>query len=58
MVAMSLANGTGCRKFGDATKVPSPMRLVTVAAAVRVGTVACQRSPASPRHERWSYVHA
>ena len=42
-VASSFANGTGWRKFGLATNSPRPMRLVTVAAAVSVGIVACQR---------------
>ena len=34
----SRAKCTGCRKFGDATSVPSRIREVTVAAAVSVGT--------------------
>ncbi len=57
-VAISFANGTGCRKFGDATNVPSRMREVASAAAVSVGMVAPHGSPASDRQERWSYVHA
>jgi hypothetical protein len=34
----SLANGTGWRKFGDATRVPRRMCSVAIAAAVSVGT--------------------
>ncbi len=41
-VISSLANGTGCRKLGEATKVPRVSRDVVSAAAARVGTVACQ----------------
>ena len=54
----SLAKGTGWRKFGDATHVPSPIRSVTAAAAASNGTVANHGSSARSRHARWSYVHA
>jgi hypothetical protein len=50
----SFANGTGCRKFGDATHVPSRIRSVTAAAAASSGTVANHGSSASDRHARWS----
>ena len=50
----SLANGTGWRKFGDATNVPRRIRLVTRAAAVSVGTVANHGLSARLRQDRWS----
>ncbi len=57
-VISSLANGTGWRKFGDATHVPRPIRDVTVAAATSVGTVANHGSSFRSCQARWSYVHA
>jgi hypothetical protein len=50
----SFANGTGWRKFGLATQVPSRIVEVTVAAATRVGTVANHGWSRSERHDRWS----
>ena len=50
----SLANGTGWRKFGEATQVPSRIRSVTTAAAVSNGTVASHGPSASERQARWS----
>ncbi len=50
----SLANGTGWRKFGEATQVPSRIRSVTTAAAVSSGTVASHGPSASERQARWS----
>ena len=53
-VISSFANGTGCRKFGDATSGPSRMRSVTPAAAVSVGIAPNQGESRSERHARWS----
>jgi hypothetical protein len=50
----SLANGTGCRKFGEATNVPSRMVVVASAAAASTGTVANHGPSASDRQARWS----
>jgi hypothetical protein len=57
-VIISLAKVTGCRYSGVATRVPRPMREVTVAAAVRVGTQPNHGSSRSHRHMRWSWVQA
>src|SRR5207248_342279 len=51
-------NGTGCRATGDATNVPSRMRDVTIAAAVRVGTAENHGPSTRFLHPRWSYVQA
>src|SRR3569833_3150550 len=51
-------NGTGCRATGDATNVPSRIRDVTIAAAVRVGTAANHGPSTRFLQPRWSYVHA
>jgi hypothetical protein len=56
-VISSLAKGTGCRKFGEATKVPSCSLDVVSAAAVNAGTVAYQLESAKARHARWSSDH-
>jgi len=53
-VISSLAKGTGCRKFGDATKVPSRIVVVASAAAASTGTVANHGPSASERQARWS----
>lgn len=45
---------TGWRKFGEATRVPSLIRDVTVAAAVRVGTASNHGPSTSVRQPRWS----
>ncbi len=45
---------TGCRKFGDATSVPRPIREVTVAAAVSVGTASNHGPSTRSRQPRWS----
>ena len=45
---------TGCRKFGDATSVPSAIREVTIAAAVSVGTASNHGPSTSERQPRWS----
>ena len=52
----SLASVTGCRKFGEATKVPSRMRSVTPAAAARVGIAPNHGRFRKLRQDRWSYV--
>ena len=57
-VISSLAKGTGCRKLGEATKVPRVSRDVDSAAAARVGTVACQSESTKARQARWSSDHA
>src|SRR2546423_11127131 len=57
-VISSLANGTGWRKFGDATSVPSRIRVVAHAAAVRVGIAPNHDRSRNERQARWSYVHA
>ena len=54
----SLAKGTGWRKLGEATRVPSRMRSVARAAAVSVGTAANQGESRNDRQARWSYVQA
>jgi hypothetical protein len=46
--------GTGCRATGDATNVPSRMRDVTIAAAVRVGTAENHGPSTRLRQPRWS----
>jgi hypothetical protein len=43
---------TGCRKFGDATNVPSLIRDVARAAAVSVGTASNHGPSTSERHPR------
>ncbi len=50
----SFANGTGCRRFGEVTSVPSRMVLVLSAAATSVGTVANHGPSAIVRQARWS----
>jgi hypothetical protein len=48
------AKGTGWRKFGDATMVPSRIRRVTMAAAVSVGTASNHGPSTSDRQPMWS----
>ena len=57
-VTTSLAKGTGWRKLGETTRVPSRMRSVARAAAVSAGTAANQGESRSDRQARWSYVQA
>lgn len=54
----SCTNGSGCRKFGDATMKPSSIRDVASAAALNVGTEPNHGSPTSGPQPRWSNVHA
>ena len=53
-VMSSRANGTGWRKVGDATRVPSRILSVTTAAAAKVGTAACQGPSRRLLQLRWS----
>lgn len=48
------AKGTGCRKFGDATKVPIRIRADTIAAALSVGTAEYHDESTRVRQPRWS----
>src|SRR5688572_15620982 len=54
----SFANDTGCRKFGDATMKPNPIRDVASAAAPHVGTEPNHGRTTSGRQPRWANVHA
>ena len=53
-VMSSRAKGTGCRKFGEATSVPSRIVVVTVAAAVSVGMAENQGEPRRSPQAMWS----
>ncbi|CAM5354598.1 hypothetical protein STANM309S_03433 [Streptomyces tanashiensis] len=53
-VISSLASVTGCRKFGEVTRVPSPSRSVAVAAAVSVGSAPNHGPSRKLRQDRWS----
>jgi GMC oxidoreductase len=57
-VISSFENGTGWRKFGDATNVPNLIVEVVSAAAVSTGTVAYHGESAWERQARWSKHHA
>ena len=53
-VISSRANGTGCRKFGEATSVPNRIVEVASAAAVSVGIAANHDESRSDRQAMWS----
>src|SRR5690606_303138 len=56
IVLTACAVGTGCRKFGEVTIVPSRIREVTAAAALSV--VYASYQGVEPRHAMWSYTQA
>ena len=53
-VIASFARVTGCRKFGEATMVPSRMAPVTPATPVSHGIAACHGRSRYRRQDRWS----
>ena len=53
-VISSLAKGTGCRKFGEATSGPRRIVVVTHAAAVNVGIAPNHGASRKDLQERWS----
>jgi hypothetical protein len=56
MVMTCLARTAGWRKFGVDTRVPSLIRLVLTATALRVATASYQGRSRKVRHEWWSKV--
>jgi hypothetical protein len=50
----SLANVTGCRKFGEETSGPKRILLVTCAAAASSGTAPYHGPSRKDCHDKWS----